>query len=111
MNRRSFLNAISLAPAATLVPSLVLGGAEANAALSTWPHIIYKENDRILSDFEPADTVSLAFNALVRSENRKIEPQGARLAMNLPLMGNTNLVFCSYLRSGDSTSSLPADQR
>jgi hypothetical protein len=79
MNRRSFLNAISLAPAATLVPSLVLGGAEANAALSTWPHIIYKENDRILSDFEPADTESLAFNVLVRSENRKIEPQGARL--------------------------------
>jgi murein DD-endopeptidase MepM/ murein hydrolase activator NlpD len=79
MNRRSFLNAISLAPAATLVPSLVLGGAEANAALSTWPHIIYKEKDRILSDFEPADAESFAFNVLVRSENPKIEPQGARL--------------------------------
>jgi hypothetical protein len=42
-------------------------------------HIIYKENDRILSDFEPADAESFAFNVLVRSENRKIEPQGARL--------------------------------
>jgi len=79
MNRRSFLNGISLAPAAILAPSIVLGGAEANAALNTWPHIIYKENDGILADLGPADTESFVFNVLVRGENRNIEPQGARL--------------------------------
>jgi len=81
MNRRSFLNAISLAPAATLVPSIVLGRAEANAnaALSTWPHIIYKKNDGILADLEPAETKSFVFNLLVKSENRNIEAQGAHL--------------------------------
>jgi len=80
MNRRSFLNAISLAPAAAiLVPPIVLDGAEANTALSTWPHIIYKENDGILANLEPADTESFVFNVLVKGENRNIEPQGARL--------------------------------
>ena len=79
MNRRIFLNAISLAPAAILVPSIGLGGAEGNAALSTWPHIIYKENDGVLPNLEPADTESFVFNVLVKSENRNIGPQGARL--------------------------------
>ena len=81
MNRRSFLNAISLAPAATLVPPIVLARAEANAnaALSTWPHIIYKKNDGILADLEPAETKSFVFNLLVKSENRNIEAQGAHL--------------------------------
>lgn len=79
MNRRSFLNVISLTPAAILVPSIPFGGPGANAALSTWPHIIYKENDELLANLEPADTESFVFNVLVKGENRNIEPQGAHL--------------------------------
>ena len=79
MNRRGFLNAIGLAPAATLALPIVFGRTEANAGLSTWPHIIYKENDGVLADLEPAKTESLVFNVLVKSENRSIEPQRARL--------------------------------
>lgn len=76
MNRRSFLNAISLGPAAIFVPSIVFGGSEANVALSTWPHVIYKENDGIL---EPADTESCVFNVLAKDQDANIEPQSARL--------------------------------
>src|SRR5712691_145315 len=79
MNRRTFLNAITLAPAATFVPSILLDGPEANTALSTWPHIIYKENDGILANLEPEDTESFVFNVLVKGENRNVELQGARL--------------------------------
>ena len=49
---------------------------EANGALSTWPHRIYKENDGIL---EPAATESFVFNLLLKDQNRNIEPQSARL--------------------------------
>jgi hypothetical protein len=47
-----------------------------NAALSTWPHRIYKENDGIL---EPSPTESFVFNLLVKDQDGKIEPQSARL--------------------------------
>ena len=79
MNRRIFLNAIGLVPAGILVPSIALGREETNVSLSTWPHIVYKENDGILANLEPTDTESFVFNVLVKGGNRNIEPQGARL--------------------------------